>query len=153
MNVFYGVLGISVCCFFDLCFVLLIIMCGYVIMCQIKVLIEVKGYDVIYGDIDFIFVWLKCLYSEVQVVEIGCELVSYVNVWWVQEFSKSQFISVLELEYEIYFCCFLMLMICGVDIGSKKCYVGMIQEGDVQCMVFKGLEMVCIDWMLLVQQF
>lgn len=32
MNVFYGVFGIIVCCFFDLCLVLLIIMCGYQIM-------------------------------------------------------------------------------------------------------------------------
>lgn len=84
MNVFYGVFGIMVCCFFDFCLVLLIIMCGYVIMCQIKVLIEVQGYDVIYGDIDFIFVWFWCVYLEVDVVEIGYRLVCYVNEWWVQ---------------------------------------------------------------------
>lgn len=46
-----------------------------------------------------------------------------------------------------------MLIIRGVDIGSKKRYVGLIQEGDKQRMVFKGLEIVRIDWTSLVQQF
>ncbi|VEC60407.1 DNA polymerase II [Klebsiella aerogenes] len=120
---------------------------------QTKALIEAKGYDVIYGDTDSTFVWLKRPHSEAQAAEIGRELVSDVNAWWSQELSKSQLTSALELEYETHFCRFLMPTIRGADTGSKKRYAGMIQEGDAQRMVFKGLETVRTDWTPLAQQF
>lgn len=41
----------------------------------------------------------------------------------------------------------------GTDRGSKKRYAGLIQEGDKQRMVFKGLETVRTDWTPLAQQF
>lgn len=98
MNVFYGVLGFSGCCFFDLCLVLFIILCGYWIMCCICELIEVEGYMVIYGDIDFIFVWFGSFCVEEEVVVIGWVLVVWVNDWWC-EYLKEEFgfDSVFEL--------------------------------------------------------
>ncbi|MDT1842276.1 DNA polymerase II, partial [Acinetobacter baumannii] len=123
----------------------------HAIMRQTKALIEAKGYDVIYGDTDSTFVWLKRPHSEAQAAEIGRELVSHVNAWWAQELSKSQLTSALELEYETHFCRFLMPTIRGADTGSKKRYAGMIQEGDAQRMVFKGLETVRTDWTPLAQ--
>lgn len=44
-----------------------------------------------------------------------------------------------------------MFIVCGVEEGSKKCYVGLVccVDGGEE-MVFKGLEIVCIDWLLLV---
>lgn len=41
----------------------------------------------------------------------------------------------------------------GTDQGSKKRYAGLIQEGEKQRMVFKGLETVRTDWTPLAQQF
>ena len=41
----------------------------------------------------------------------------------------------------------------GADTGSKKRYAGLIQEGEHQRMVFKGLETVRTDWTPLAQQF
>lgn len=41
----------------------------------------------------------------------------------------------------------------GTDQGSKKRYAGLIQEGEDQRMVFKGLETVRTDWTPLAQQF
>lgn len=41
----------------------------------------------------------------------------------------------------------------GTDRGSKKRYAGLIQEGDKQRMVFKGLETVRTDRTPLAQQF
>ncbi len=41
----------------------------------------------------------------------------------------------------------------GTELGSKKRYAGLIQEGDNQRMVFKGLETVRTDWTPLAQQF
>ncbi|HID5576809.1 TPA: DNA polymerase II [Klebsiella pneumoniae] len=145
MNAFYGVLGTSACRFFDPRLASSITMRGHAIMRQTKALIEAKGYDVIYGDTDSTFVWLKRPHSEAQAAEIGRELVSDVNAWWAQELSKSQLTSALELEYETHFCRFLMPTIRGADTGSKKRYAGMIQEGDAQRMVFKGLETVRTD--------
>ncbi|WQO23079.1 DNA polymerase II [Klebsiella pneumoniae subsp. pneumoniae] len=153
MNAFYGVLGTSACRFFDPRLASSITMRGHAIMRQTKALIEAKGYDVIYGDTDSTFVWLKRPHSEAQAAEIGRELVSDVNAWWAQELSKSQLTSALELEYETHFCRFLMPTIRGADTGSKKRYAGMIQEGDAQRMVFKGLETVRTDWTPLAQQF
>jgi DNA polymerase-2 len=153
MNAFYGVLGTSACRFFDPRLASSITMRGHAIMRQTKALIEAKGYDVIYGDTDSTFVWLKRPHSEAQAAEIGRELVSDVNAWWAQELGKSQLTSALELEYETHFCRFLMPTIRGADTGSKKRYAGMIQEGDAQRMVFQGLETVRTDWTPLAQQF
>jgi DNA polymerase-2 len=41
----------------------------------------------------------------------------------------------------------------GTEQGSKKRYAGLIQEGEEQRMVFKGLETVRTDWTPLAQQF
>ncbi len=41
----------------------------------------------------------------------------------------------------------------GTEQGSKKRYAGLIQDGDEQRMVFKGLETVRTDWTPLAQQF
>lgn len=89
MNAFYGVLGTSACRFFDPRLASSITMRGHAIMRQTKALIEAKGYDVIYGDTDSTFVWLKRPHSEAQAAEIGRELVSDVNAWWSQELSKA----------------------------------------------------------------
>lgn len=64
MNAFYGVLGTSACRFFDPRLASSITMRGHAIMRQTKALIEAKGYDVIYGDTDSTFVWLKRPHSE-----------------------------------------------------------------------------------------
>ncbi len=125
---------------------------GHQIMRQTKALIEAQGYDVIYGDTDSTFVWLK-EGSEEEAAKIGRVLVQHVNAWWAETLQKQRLTSALELEYETHFCRFLMRTICGADTGSKKRYAGLIQEGDKQRMVFKGLETVRTDWTPLAQQF
>ena len=126
---------------------------GHAIMRQTKALIEAQGYDVIYGDTDSTFVWLKKAHSEDDAARIGRELVSHVNSWWAQSLKQQNLTSALELEFETHFCRFLMPTIRGADTGSKKRYAGMIQEGAEQRMVFKGLETVRTDWTPLAQQF
>ena len=140
MNAFYGVLGTSACRFFDPRLASSITMRGHAIMRQTKALIESQGYDVIYGDTDSTFVWLKRSHSEEEASSIGRSLVAFVNEWWAAELSKEGLVSTLELEFETHFCRFLMPTIRGADTGSKKRYAGMIQEGSEQRMVFKGLE-------------
>ncbi|EPM7009130.1 DNA polymerase II [Escherichia coli] len=153
MNAFYGVLGTTACRFFDPRLASSITMRGHQIMRQTKALIEAQGYDIIYGDTDSTFVWLKGAHSEEEAAKIGRALVQHVNAWWAETLQKQRLTSALELEYETHFCRFLMPTIRGADTGSKKRYAGLIQEGDKQRMVFKGLETVRTDWTPLAQQF
>ncbi|PDO85080.1 DNA polymerase II [Kosakonia pseudosacchari] len=153
MNAFYGVLGTSACRFFDPRLASSITMRGHEIMRQTKALIEAQGYDVIYGDTDSTFVWLKKAHSEEDAARIGRALVEHVNDWWSAHLKSQQLESALELEFETHFCRFLMPTIRGTEQGSKKRYAGMIQEGENQRMVFKGLETVRTDWTPLAQQF
>ena len=96
---------------------------------------------------------LKGAHSEEEAAKIGRVLVQHVNAWWAETLQKQRLTSALELEYETHFCRFLMPTIRGADTGSKKRYAGLIQEGDKQRMVFKGLETVRTDWTPLAQQF
>ncbi|SCB90125.1 DNA polymerase-2 [Kosakonia oryzendophytica] len=153
MNAFYGVLGTSACRFFDPRLASSITMRGHAIMRQTKALIEEQGYDVIYGDTDSTFVWLKKPHSEEEAARIGNSLVEQVNTWWAEHLRAQGLESALELEFETHFCRFLMPTIRGTELGSKKRYAGLIQEGDNQRMVFKGLETVRTDWTPLAQQF
>ena len=154
MNAFYGVLGTDACRFFDPRLASSITLRGHEIIRQTKSLIEAEGYDVIYGDTDSLFVWLKQAHNEVSAKSIGQQLVTQVNQWWQQHLMQTQQLScALELEYETHYCRFLMPTIRGTDQGSKKRYAGLIQEQDKQHMVFKGLETVRTDWTPLAQRF
>lgn len=154
MNAFYGVLGTSACRFFDPRLASSITLRGHDIMRQTKTLIEAEGYDVIYGDTDSTFVWLKKTHDEARATAIGRRLVAKVNAWWQEHLRETLGLeSALELEYETHFSRFLMPTIRGAEQGSKKRYAGLIREGEQERMVFKGLETVRTDWTPLAQNF
>ncbi|ELB2076557.1 DNA polymerase II [Vibrio parahaemolyticus] len=154
MNSFYGVLGSSGCRFFDTRLASSITMRGHEIMKQTKVLIENKGYQVIYGDTDSTFVSLNGSYSQAEADEVGNHLVEYINSWW-QEHLRAEYnlTSMLEIEYETHYRKFLMPTIRGAETGSKKRYAGLIGEGEQERIVFKGLESARTDWTPLAQKF
>ncbi|AQM69596.1 DNA polymerase II [Vibrio campbellii] len=154
MNSFYGVLGSSGCRFFDTRLASSITMRGHEIMKQTKVLIEDKGYQVIYGDTDSTFVSLNGTYSQADADKIGNELVDYINQWWNNHLrSEYNLNSILELEYETHYRKFLMPTIRGAETGSKKRYAGLIGEGEQERIIFKGLESARTDWTPLAQRF
>ncbi|WP_279025015.1 DNA polymerase II [Gibbsiella quercinecans] len=155
MNAFYGVLGASGCRFFDPRLASSITLRGHEIMRQTRELIESRGYQVIYGDTDSTFVWLKKAHGEQQAAEIGRALVAYVNQWWRQHLQQQyQLESALELEFETHYSRFLMPTIRGAEQGSKKRYAGLIVQADgSENMVYKGLETVRTDWTPLAQVF
>ncbi|AVA33642.1 MULTISPECIES: DNA polymerase II [Cupriavidus] len=155
MNAFYGVLGSSGCRFFDPRLASSITMRGHEIMRQTRALIEARGYEVIYGDTDSTFVWLRRARSEADAAQIGRSLVAYVNDWWRDHLWQTYGLeSALELQFETHFRRFLMPTIRGADLGSKKRYAGQVMRADGTAeMVFKGLETVRTDWSPLAQQF
>lgn len=150
MNAFYGVLGASGCHFFDPRLTSSITMRGHKIMHQTCELIESQGYQVIYGDTDSTFVWLKRPHSEEEASQIGHALAKFVNQWW-KNHLKTEFNleSMLELEFETHYRRFLMPTVRGAEQGSKKRYAGL--SGDK--VIFKGLETVRTDWTPLAQIF
>ena len=142
------------CRFFDPRLASSITLRGHDIMRQTRELIEAEGYDVIYGDTDSTFVWLKSAHDEAAAEQIGRRLVLKVNQWWQQHVQSEYGLeSALELEYETHFSRFLMPTIRGAEQGSKKRYAGLIRSGNEQRMVFKGLETVRTDWTPLAQKF
>jgi len=155
MNAFYGVLGSSGCRFFDPRLASSITMRGHEIMRQTRELIEARGYEVIYGDTDSTFVWLRRARAEEDAASIGRSLVAYVNDWWRDHLWQTYGLeSALELQFETHYRRFLMPTIRGTDLGSKKRYAGQVMRADGKAeMVFKGLETVRTDWSPLAQQF
>jgi DNA polymerase-2 len=155
MNSFYGVLGSSGCRFFDPRLASSITMRGHEIMHRTRELIEARGYQVIYGDTDSTFVWLKQARSEEQAAHIGRALVKYVNEWWREHLQQAFGLeSALELQFETHYRRFLMPTIRGAEQGSKKRYAGLVVKADgSEDMVYKGLETVRTDWTPLAQQF
>jgi DNA polymerase-2 len=155
MNAFYGVLGSSGCRFFDPRLASSITMRGHQIMRQTRALIEARGYDVIYGDTDSTFVWLKGAHDEEAAAGIGRALVAEVNQWWREHLQQTLGLdSALELQFETHYRRFLMPTIRGTDEGSKKRYAGLVRRDDgSEQMVYKGLESVRTDWSPLARQF
>ena len=150
MNAFAGVLGADGCRFFDPRLTASITMRGHEIMRTTKQLIESQGYQVIYGDTDSTFVWLREKHTEEQAQQIGHALRDYVNDWWKKHLHEEWDLDgVLELEYETHYRRFLMPTVRGAEMGSKKRYAGLSKD----TMVFKGLETIRSDWTPLAQNF
>jgi len=159
MNSFYGVLGSPGCRFFDPRLASSITRRGHQIIQQSRSFIEARGYPVIYGDTDSLFVWLKHRYP----VDTGCEiaqlLANDINHYW-RERLQSEFglESALEIKFETHYRKFFMPTIRGSEEGSKKRYAGMVETRDVRGMlqqelIFKGLESARSDWTPLAKRF
>ncbi|HEY0285535.1 MAG TPA: DNA polymerase II [Pseudomonas sp.] len=155
MNAFYGVLGSSGCRFFDTRLASSITLRGHEIMRQTRTLIEGQGYEVIYGDTDSTFVWLKRAHGQEEAAQIGKALVTHVNGWWCEHLHQTFGLeSALELQFETHFKRFLMPTIRGAEEGSKKRYAGLVTRANGEDeMVYKGLETVRTDWSPLAREF
>jgi DNA polymerase-2 len=157
MNSFYGVLGSTGCRFFDPRLSGSITKRSHEILKRTGTWIQDKGYQVIYGDTDSIFVSIGNDKSKQQAKEIGIELQGLVNEKWqqtlLQDFNIS---SQLDIEFETHFSKFLMPTIRGYNlagekkkIGTKKRYAGLVNGK----LIFKGLETVRSDWTELSKDF
>jgi DNA polymerase-2 len=157
MNSFYGVLGSTGCRFFDPRLSGSITKRSHEILKKTGIWIEDKGYQVIYGDTDSIFVAIGVDKSKSQAKLIGTELQEFVNEKWQQTLLQDfNIVSQLDIEFETHFSQFFMPSIRGYNLGSeqkkigtKKRYAG-LSNGKL---VFKGLETVRSDWTELSKEF
>ena len=149
MNSCYGVLGSSVCRFYDQRLASSITLRGHAILNQTKDLIQQQGMQVIYGDTDSVFVWLGDEIIDLDQVQAkGNALAQMLNEWWTNHLKvEFDLKSYLEIEFETYFSRFVMPTIRGQETGSKKRYAGITVAPDGSTkMLFKGLEQVRTDW-------
>jgi DNA polymerase-2 len=155
MNSFCGVLGSPDCRFFNPQLVSSVTLRGHEMMKLTRELVEEEGYDVIYGDTDSIFIWLKNAYPNEQALHIAQGLVDKINSWWRTRL-KQQFglESSLEIEFDTHYRKFFMPTIRGTDQGSKKRYAGLTlnAKGEDE-VIYRGLEVARSDWTPLAQQF
>ncbi len=154
MNSFYGVLGTPGCRFFDPRLVSSITLRGHEILKTTRDLIEDRGFKVIYGDTDSVFVLLPESTGADGADSAGEALMSHLNQWWREHLARTPGIkSCLEVEYETHFERFLMPTVRGSEKGSKKRYAGLIRRQGKHELVFKGLETVRSDWSQLAREF
>jgi DNA polymerase-2 len=159
MSSFYGVLGSDGCRFFDMRLSSSITQRSHDIIQRSAQWIETQGYEVIYGDTDSVFVWLKEKKTQAQADTIGKQLSTDLNSWWRETIQhEHQLQSLLEIEYETHYQRFFMPSIRGAETGSKKRYAGTVQKalinGELTTeTIFKGLEAVRSDWTPLAREF
>lgn len=155
MNSFYGVLGSTGCRFFDPRLSGSITKRSHEVLKTTKQWIEQdKGFQVIYGDTDSIFVYVGDEKSAEQCAKLGAELSDYINLRWNENIQRDfDCHSFLEIEFETHFKQFFMPTIRGLDVGTKKRYAGLIDKNGQNKLVFKGLESVRTDWTSLAKDF
>ncbi len=155
MNSFYGVLGTTLCRFYDPKLATSITKRGHEIITRSRDYIESLGRKVIYGDTDSVFVLLGKGPTESEARAIGDEIATGLNAWWRDTLRAEHDIeSKLEVEFETHYLRFLMPTIRGSEKGTKKRYCGSVRTRDGGTeLVFRGLESVRGDWTPLAKDF
>jgi len=155
MNSFAGVLGASECRFFNPKLVSAVTLRGHEVMKLTRTFVEQRGYQVIYGDTDSIFIWLKRQHPNAEAHAIAATLVQQINAWWTRKLREEQQLeNYLEIEFDTHYAKFFMPTIRGSEVGSKKRYAGLsVDEAGCEEMVYRGLEMARSDWTALARQF
>ena len=154
MNSFYGVLGSQGCRFYDPRIAGSITRTGHWLLNFSREFIEEKGFKVIYGDTDSLFV---CLGEgdPMTVHKTGHKLAGSLNDFLRKELmDRFQVESYLDIEFEKSFLRFFMPTIRGRDAGSKKRYAGLLEgkAGNPE-LYFAGLESSRRDWTALAKDF
>ncbi|MBS36435.1 MAG: DNA polymerase II [Thiotrichales bacterium] len=155
MNSFYGVMAAEGCRFYDARLASSITRRGHEIIQSSRDLIEERGFQVIYGDTDSLFVLLGSEYDQDSSMRQGEHLAQCLNDWWTERLMRELHLeSHLEVEFETHFARFLMPTVRGDRTGSKKRYAGLVRHADgTPELVFKGLESVRTDWTPLARGF
>ena len=154
MNSFYGVLGSQGCRFYDPRIAGSITRTGHWLLNFSREFIEKKGFRVIYGDTDSLFVHLG-EGDPKTVHKTGHKLAGSLNDFLRKELmNRFQVESCLDIEFEKSFLRFFMPTIRGQDAGSKKRYAGLLRgkEGKPE-LYFAGLESSRRDWTSLAKEF
>ena len=146
MNSFYGVLGTTVCRFYNPQIAEAITSFGRTLLRWSRDQIQTWGYDVLYGDTDSLFVRTGAP-EPPRANTIGRELACRLNVA-LADFVRKQWgvESRLEAEFETLYLRLFLPRIRRGGGGARKRYAGLVQKGSDTQVVFTGLEAVRRDW-------
>jgi DNA polymerase-2 len=153
MNSFYGVMGSYGCRFYHPDLPNAITSTGQWLLLGSKEYLEQKGYKVLYGDTDSLFVKIKedeAVDPSVNGGIIAKDLNSYWKGRLKTEFNVE---SYLEIEYEKFYSKFVLTQSRGSESGAKKRYAGLLLDNGKQKIEFVGMESVRSDWTRLAKDF
>jgi DNA polymerase II len=154
MNSFYGVLGTPACRFFDPRLASSITLRGHEIITRSREQLELRGFQVIYGDTDSLFVRLTAQLGAAECQRIGLELAVQLNQFWRATILREhQLQSCLEVEFDTHYARFFMPTLRNSELGSKKRYAGLVRDASGERVEFTGLEAVRTDWTPLARSF
>ena len=159
MNSFYGVMGTTGCRFYHQDLPTAITGTGQWILRNTADYLRNKGFRVIYGDTDSVFVEIlgseETDYPAVEsdlLFKRGEDLTSEINLWFEKKLAEDFGVeSKLVLEVEKLYSRFFLPPMRGSAEGSRKRYAGLIADSDE--IELKGLEYVRSDWTALAKEF
>ena len=153
MNSFYGVMGSFGCRFYHSDLPNAITSTGKWLLLGSKDYLEQKGYKVLYGDTDSLFVRIKDAEAE-DPDYYGAKIAEDLNAYWKGKLREDFDVdSYLELEYEKFYKKFVLTQSRGSESGAKKRYAGLITDKDNNKIEFVGMESVRSDWTKLAKDF
>lgn len=155
MNSFYGVMGSSGCRFYQEDLPDGITGSGQWILKTVIEFLEGKGFTVLYGDTDSLFVQLPT-YDNYN--DQAKKLVNEVNTFLTKKLKDDfEVESHLEIQYDKFFKTLILTSTRNMEEGAKKRYAGLAEKEvdgkKVEEMVLTGMEYVRSDWSLLARNF
>ncbi len=155
MNSFYGVMGSTGCRFYHSELPEAITGTGQWMLRTSVEWLQKRGYEVLYGDTDSVFVALKSG-EGLNAFSVGANLAKELNHFLSELITKRFAVeSVLEIEFEKYYRKFFLPMARTGEGGAKKRYAGLLvhAKGEGDKLVFSGMEFVRSDWTALAKNF
>ena len=153
MNSFYGVMGSGACRFYHPDLPEAITGTGRWILRESEKYFESRGYQVVYGDTDSVFVVLKSTETD-SPQKAGAKLAKQLNQYFFDRLQKEFLVrSELEVEFEKYYLQFFLPPSRSKVGGSKKRYAGLLFGPQAPQIEFTGLEFVRSDWTQLAKEF
>ncbi|MDC7225451.1 MAG: DNA polymerase II [Spirochaetales bacterium] len=150
LNSFYGVMGTTGCRFYHPDLPTAITGTGQWILKNSAAFLREKGYSVIYGDTDSVFVCLKEKEQQ-KAAAAGNKLAEMVNEYLAGRLKNEFGVeSKLEIEFEKHYVKFFLPPMRYTTDGARKKYAGLLENGEIE---FKGLETVRSDWTELARNF
>jgi DNA polymerase-2 len=144
MNSFYGVLGTPACRFYNPKIANAITSQGRYLLGWSKSWFEARGFEVLYGDTDSVFV-ASGMADPQAALEAGRELVPAFNEALDAHLrDTANVVSKLELEFEKLYTKLFLASVRGGSTGARKRYAG--QRLGAHSIEFIGMEVVRRDW-------
>jgi DNA polymerase-2 len=152
MNSFYGVLGTPACRFHNAAIANAITGLGRHLLIWTKEWFEARGFRVLYGDTDSLFVASGAATADAaeqlgraMVAALNAALAVYVEQGWGVR-------SRLELQFEKLYARLLLPAMRHGPEGARKRYVGVRAGAPADAVEFVGMEVVRRDWTELAKQ-